>query len=150
MQQSNALRRLEEILAEAVTSGGRKQASGPILLKAMKLSEQPQNIVDFYELLGKAEEEARSIRNKPNINRYLQTIEELHQVFVLNHVWGIEWNTFAAYIEGKGVLNTLDALAEFFDSQNPAIFLEQDFLEKLNGEFGDLLNGILNLIYLKS
>lgn len=62
MQQSNALRRLEEMLAEAVTSGDRNQPSGPILLKAMKLSAQPQNIVDFYELLNKAEEEARSIR----------------------------------------------------------------------------------------
>ncbi|MHC5746610.1 MAG: hypothetical protein ACYTXT_32910 [Nostoc sp.] len=143
MLQSNTLRRLEEMLAEAVISGDRNKPSGPILLKAMKLSEQPQNIVDFYELLNKAEEEARSIRNKPNINRYLQTIEELHKVFVLNHVWNTKWEIFAAHIEGKGILNTLDALAEFFNSQNPAMFLDQDFLEKLNGEFVDLLDRII-------
>lgn len=142
MQQSNALRRLEEILTEAVTNGDINLPSGPILLKAMKLSDQPQNIVDFYELLNKAEE-ARSIRNKISINRYLQAIEELHQVFVINHVWGTAWSTYSSYINGKGVLNTLDALAEFFNSQNPAIFLEQDFLEKLNGEFGALSDEIL-------
>lgn len=42
------------------------------------------------------------------------------------------------------VLNTLDALANYFHSQNPAILLEQDFLQKLNGEFESLLDGILN------
>lgn len=67
----------------------------------------------------------------------------MHQVFVLNHVWDVTWNTFAAPIEGKNVLNTLDALADFFSSQNPAIFLEQDFLERLNDEFGNLLGRII-------
>lgn len=145
MRQSNALRRLEEILAEAVSSGERNQASGYVLLTAMNLSHQPQNIVDFYEVLNKAEEEARSIRNKPKLklDRYLQTIEGLHQVFVLNLLWSEKWNTFASYIEDRCVLNTLDALADFFDSQNPRIFLEQDFLEKLNKEFGSLLNEVL-------
>ncbi|BAY24453.1 hypothetical protein NIES2100_42480 [Calothrix sp. NIES-2100] len=142
MQQSNALRRLEEMLTEAVSNGDRNQASGPILLKVMKLSNQPQNIVDFYELLNKAEEEARTIRNKANINRYLQTIEELHHVFIVNHVWNTKWETFATYIKDKGVLNTLDALAYFFNDQNPAIFLEQDFLDKLKSEFSSLLERI--------
>jgi len=66
---SNALRRLEELLTEAVTNGDGNELSGLILLRAMKLSEQPQNIVDFYELLSKAEEEAKSIRNKTKIDR---------------------------------------------------------------------------------
>lgn len=95
MQQSNALRRLEKILTEVVASGATQHASGPILLKAMKLSEHPQNIIDFYELLSKAKEEAKSTKNKPNINRYIQSIEELYRVFVVNHVW----STFAAHIE---------------------------------------------------
>ncbi|MHC5771993.1 MAG: hypothetical protein ACYTXI_42060, partial [Nostoc sp.] len=102
--QSNALRKLEETLTEAVTSGDRNQASGPILLNVMKLDKQPQNIMDFFELLNKAEEEARSIRNKPNINRYINTIEELHKVFVLNHTWETKWNVFASHIETNGVL----------------------------------------------
>ncbi|MBD2354883.1 hypothetical protein H6G41_09650 [Tolypothrix sp. FACHB-123] len=130
------------MLTEAVSNGDRNQPSGPILLKVMKLSNQPQNIVDFYELLNKAEEEARSIRNNANINRYLQTIEELHHCFVVHHLWNTKWDTFATYIEGKGVLNTLDALAYFFNFQNPAIFLEQDFLDKLKSEFSSLLERI--------
>jgi hypothetical protein len=143
MQQSSALRRLEEILTEAIDTGDRNQHSGPILLKALKLGEQPQNIVDFYELLNKAEEEAKSIRNKPKIDRYISTIQRLHEVFVVNHTWLTPWDTFATYIEGKGVLNTLDSLADFFYSQNPAILLEKDFLEKLNSEFSSILEEIL-------
>jgi hypothetical protein len=143
MCQSSALRRLEETLTNAIKNGDIKQASGLILLEAMHLEPQPHNIVDFYELLNKAEEEARCIRTKQNINRYLQTIEKLHEHFVIHHIWGIKWDVFATYIEAKDVLNTLDSLAEFFYSENPAIFLEKEFLEKLNDEFSNLLEGIL-------
>ncbi|NJL23120.1 MAG: hypothetical protein HC895_23520 [Leptolyngbyaceae cyanobacterium SM1_3_5] len=108
----------------------------------MKLDDIPENIVDFYELLNKAEEEARSIRNKPNLNRYLRTIKELKQIFVLSPVWSAKWNTFAVHIESKDVLNTLDSLADFYYMQNPTVFLEKDFLEELNGEFESLRDEI--------
>jgi hypothetical protein len=143
MQQSSALRRLEETLTKAITNGDIKQAAGPILLEAMHLEPQPHNIVDFYELLNKAEEEARCIQTKPRIDRYLQTIEKLHEHFVVQHIWGIQWYIFATYIEDKGVLNTLDSLAEFFHSENPAILLEKEFLEKLNDEFSGLQEKII-------
>lgn len=74
----------------------------------MKLSEQPHNMVDFYELLNKAEEEARKLKNISRITRYLQTVEELHQVFVVNHVWVTQWSTFASHIQNRGVLNLVD------------------------------------------
>lgn len=144
MQQCNALRRLEVMLDEAVTKGDRTQGAGSVLLEAMKLSKQPKNIVNFYELLNIAEEEAKKLKNIPRIERYLQTLEELYQVFVVNHVWVTPWSTFATHIESKGVLIALDALANYFYDQNPAVFLEQDFLEKLNGEFELLLNKILD------
>ena len=143
MQQSSALRRLEEILTNAVSSGDTNQASGPILLKAMDLEPQPHNIVDFYELLNKAEEEARRVRSRPKIDRYLQTIEKLHEHFIVHHTWSVQWVIFSAYIEDKNILNTLDSLAEFFYSENPVIFLKEDFLEKLNSEFTVLLEKIL-------
>lgn len=144
MQQSNALRRLEIILTEAVANGDKNQVSGPILLKAMKLSEQSQNIFDFYDLLNKAKEEARKLKNRPNIDSYLHTLEELQQVFVVNHLWSTTWNTFASHIEGRNVHIVLDALANYFHYENPTVFLEQDFLDKLKGEFESLLGKILD------
>ncbi|OWY65924.1 hypothetical protein B7486_39215 [cyanobacterium TDX16] len=133
---------MEEILTYAITNGEPRQASGLIFLEAMGLEPQPHNIVDFYELLNKAEEEAKSIRTKLKINRYLQTIEKLHEYFITHHLWGVHWNTFAAYINEKDILNTLDSLAEFFHSENPMIFLEKDFLEKLDSEFNFLLEQV--------
>lgn len=144
MHQSNALRRLEVVLAEAVANGDKNQSSGLILLKAMKLGDQSQNLIDFYELLSKAEEEARRIKNQPNITRYLQVLEELNQVFIFNHVWGAPWKTFTSHIESRNVLLALDALANYLNLQNRALFLEQDFLEKLNSEFNSLLDEVLN------
>ncbi len=144
MKQSNALRTLEIILDEAVTKGEPSQSAGSILLKAMKLDAQPQSLVDFYELLNKAEEEARKLNNIPKINRYIQVIEELHKVFIVNHIWSSPWQTFANHIQTRGVLNTLDALANYLHSQNPEIFLEQDFLKDLNVEFEFLLNKVFD------
>lgn len=140
-KQSNAIRRLEEILTDAVDSGNRDQLAGTILLGAMKLEGKPDNLVDFYELLNKAEEEAKSIR-RAKIDRFLQTIQELQQVFIVNSIWSEKWHTFANHIENRGVLNTLDALADFFDDQNPSILLESDFLDQLSDKFEELLNEI--------
>ena len=101
----------------------------PILLKAMNLSDRPYDMVGFFGLLDKAKEEARSIRTKPNIDRYIQSIEKLHEYFIVQNAWNVQWNTLATYILDKNVLNTLDSLADFFHSENPEIFLENDFLE---------------------
>ena len=142
IQQSNALRRLEEILTRAVDSGKTTQLAGLILAEAMDVEPNPHNIVGFYGLLSKAEEEAKCI-TKPKIDRYLRTIKDLHNHFIVQHIWGMEWGSFSRYIEDKGVLNTLDSLADFFCSEHPVVFLEKDFLENLNSEFSGLLDEIL-------
>ncbi|MBD1927347.1 hypothetical protein H6F74_14005 [Trichocoleus sp. FACHB-90] len=143
MEQSNALRRLEIILDEAVTNGNGEQSSAAILLEAMTLAVQHRNIVDFYELLNKAEEEARKLNKFPKIDRYIKVIEELQDVFIANHIWSSKWSIFADYIDNKGVLNTLDALANYLHSQNPKIFIEQDFLNDLNTTFSSLVEKVM-------
>jgi hypothetical protein len=143
MNQSNTLRTLEQILAEAVKNGDRNQIGISILLQTMKLESDPKNIMNFYGMLSKAKEEARSIRNKPNLDRYINTVDELHSIFAVNHLATVKWITFANQIETKNILNTLDALADFVHSQNPKIILEEDFLEKLNNEFTSLCAQVL-------
>jgi hypothetical protein len=49
---------------------------------------------------------------------------------------------FAGYINSKSVLNTLDALAEYFHSQNREVLIEEDFLKDLTDTFVNLLNEI--------
>lgn len=143
MQQSNTLRRLENILHEAIANGKSNQNSATVLLAAMNLESEHRNIVYFYELLSKAKEDAKSLRDVQKLNRYIKVIEELHTVFINNHILGSTWNTFADYIESRHVLNTLDALANYLHSQEPKIVLEQDFLTSLSSNLEELLNKII-------
>lgn len=142
MQQSNALRRLEEILTEAIETGDGNQPCGLILLKVMQLGNQVEDLVDFYELLNKAEAEARSVRNKPRLNRYLETIKQLRRLFITKSIWSENWSAFVTDINNN-VLNTLDSLANDFGSQKPTIFLEQEFLKNLKDEFESLLDEVI-------
>ncbi len=143
MTQSSALRKLEELLTEAVETGDTKQFARTILLEAMTKKGSPADFIDFYALLDKAKEEAKSIKNKPRLDRYLKTLNELCQLFVTEHIWNAGWLTFANYIENKDVLNTLDSLADFFYFQNPRLLLEEDFLKQLTDEFTSLLDEVL-------
>lgn len=140
--QVNALRKLDNILSEAINSGNKEQASGPILLKAMNLEEKPHNLTNFYDVLTRARNEAQSIRNKPNLDRYLKIIEELHGLFIVHHLWNTQWNTFSMHIESANILTALDALADNFDRQNPSVDLGRDSIEKIAHDFTDLLREV--------
>ena len=142
MQQSNALRRLEIVLDEAITNGDRNAASGPILLKQMGLEARPKNLVDFYVLLNKADEEVKKLTHLPKIAQYTQVVEELNDLFSTTSLWGTAWSTFAEHIDNKNVLLILDSLASARFARNPLAVLEQDSLEKINSEFESLLSEI--------
>ena len=143
MNQSSALRKLEIILDEAVNNGKAEEVSGVILLQAMKLPKQPENIIDFYELLKRAEREGTKINNVSRIDRYIKVLKELHSFCVTNHLWNTKWSHFVSYIRSRNILNSIDALANYFSSQNPQVFLEEDFINNLYSEFDSLLNQVI-------
>jgi hypothetical protein len=144
MNQASALRRLEEILDEAVSKKSGNDLAGGALLDVMKLKREPRNIVDVYELFNRAEEEARKIKNIPKIYRQIKTFEELYEYFLTNHLWSGAWANFAAHIQNLKALDAIDTLAHHYQNQNPSIDLEKDCLDKLNDEFRELLNDVTN------
>jgi len=97
MDQSNTLRRLENVLGAATENGDTEQKCAIVLFQAMQVDYQPQNIMDFYEMLNKAEEEALTLKSIPRIDRYIQAVEELHTLFSVNHAWGQKWEVFATF-----------------------------------------------------
>src|SRR6476661_6733773 len=113
MNQSSILRRLETILDYAVDKGEPNKKASLVLSEAMGLDSSPGSILDFCEILNKAEEEARNLRDVPKIHRYFQAIDDLHQLFVFNHIWNTDWHIFANHIRSKGILIALDALANY-------------------------------------
>jgi len=78
------LRRLENSRWRLITNEGKK-CHGLVLLEAMKLTTEPQNIVDFYELLNKAEEN-KEVKNI-TIDRYIKWFGNF-TVLLPNHIWG--------------------------------------------------------------
>jgi hypothetical protein len=137
------LRALEQILAKTIEIGDKNKMGAVVILETMMLENKHRNIIKFYEILNKAKDEARSIRNKPNLDRYIKTVDDLQDLFTANHLWTAKWTVFASHIEAKNILNTLDALADFMHSQNPKIIIEEEFLKDLSNEFTSLYNQIL-------
>jgi hypothetical protein len=143
MQQSSALRRLVTILVEAINSGNPEESAGHAILNAMSLEARPKNIMAFFELLKRAEDEAGSIRNNPMLNMYLQRLGELYERFTANHIWGSKWAVFSSYIESTSILLALDGLTNYFHQEHPSIFLEEVFLERLTEKLNELHKEIL-------
>lgn len=142
MEGSSALRRLDSILVSAREHGNPTSPAGLSLLQAMDVPPQPQNISDFYELMNQAEEEGRSIISRPNLNRYLQTLQGLKQFAGAQHLWGIQLKVLSDFVEDKSILLALDALAEFFDTENPSITLDLAFLNDLESDLAGLAETI--------
>ncbi len=142
MKQSNTLRRLYTLLKEAVTNGGMQENSGNVLLKAMKVDDQPHKLVDFYELLNKAGEDARKLKNIEDIDSYILVIEELQNLFITTPIWGSQWSTFANHIKNRNILIALSAIANYLHSQNPEKLLELDFLQELSAKFEFFLDEV--------
>jgi|SRR6476469_4255561 len=143
MQESSALRKLENILDQAIKDGKRERSAGVVLLEAMKLPSEPKNLVDFYEILNKAEEEVKALRNRPKIDRYIQSMDLFHNTFITYHIWEVKWSTLASFIESRDLLNTLDSLAYFVHLDNPRVLLEEQFLTDLNNKLKSILDEII-------
>jgi hypothetical protein len=143
MNQSSALRQLETILDEAIENGDKNNPSGIALMQAMRLEPKPQNFVNFFALLYKAEEETRKFGDSLQNARSILAINKFQEQFILENSWGKKWEHFSNYIEDKNILSILDNLANIYHSKNPKPFLEEEFLVGLDKEFSSLLSEIV-------
>jgi hypothetical protein len=142
MNQSSALRQLEIILEEAMTSAQDKQ-TGLILMQAMQLQEKPCNLVSFFTLLHKAKEEAKRLKY-PKVDRDIAALENLQEIFSEKHAWGHPWQVFSGHIKVSNILSILNNLANSYHNQTKNLFLEKEFLKDLDNDFSSLLQEILD------
>lgn len=143
MQQSNAIRRLWEVLNRAVSQGKSNSPGGHVLLTAMQLEIQPKNFVDFYSLMEKAEEAIRTLED-PDINERIEMIEKLENYFITENVWASAWSSFADYVRQGNILLVLSSLAKELHNQHPMFLLERNYLEELTIEFELLLKDVIS------
>jgi hypothetical protein len=143
-RQSSELRRLEKVLLAASEREDEKTQSGRILLESMKLEVFPENLNQFNGLFYKATLEAESLQGNSEVNEDIKVIYGLNRFFAMHNVWTEPWITFKNEIERKNIRSVIRSLAKDFNTENPTIFSEQDFLEELKITFSILLGEIIN------
>jgi hypothetical protein len=144
MNQSNALSRLKTILDKAVECEDPSKFSGSVLLQAMNLPPTPQNIVEFYELLGKAYEETKSLKDISGFSDSLVSgsLEILQQLVIKYNLWETRWSAFHSHLTTTNSQLILGLLANEVSRVNPKVILEKVFLQQLHDEFSSLLEQI--------
>jgi hypothetical protein len=139
---SNALQRLDVLLYNTVGQTPDENAQ-IVLLKGMGLLNISRNLGNFYELLNKASYEAEMLRDQHRMDDYIQAIEQLHHLFIANHISSNYWRVFSDFIKDKNLLLPLNTLAKAFYERHPAIELEKDFISDLSAKFEDYQKEII-------
>ena len=88
-----------------------EELAGSFLMKAMGYSDSPEKFIHFYELLSKAEEEARSIKGNSYLNDDLQVLSEFHVYVVVTNIWNEKWRSFTHFVRSNRILNILNSLS---------------------------------------
>lgn len=139
MKQDNALRRVEVALEQAVNYDEHDVSARSVISSVMGLDDSSLSLVSFFGLLDKAREEAQSLKNFERKARYIRRLNNLYGLLLKYDLDEVMWGTVAAEVDGTGILDSLDSLANYFHRQNPAVFLESDFLETLSDEIRSVL-----------
>ena len=141
-KQTSALQKLADLFEKASNKGEKSEPSLTVLLEIMKSSYCTDDPVEFFGLLYKAKEEVDKINKlRPEVSRH--PIKKLHDFIVENNIYKMQWTQLKSYIEDKGIVDLLISLAENYETRNPTIFLESEFLDGLKDEFNSLLDEIL-------
>jgi hypothetical protein len=142
--QHNNLRALYVILNNAVKEGKPEENAGYVLLDTMKLERKYHNFIFFYELFGRAKDDAVSLITikdgiyEEEYNEQINAINDLQDFFISNNPFSQNWATFLGEIKRGRYLAILSPLARDYHERNPKVFLDQDFLNKLSANFTDL------------
>jgi hypothetical protein len=142
--QANTLRRLSTILKEAIKNGNKGENIGTVLLKAMDLERRAGNLVEFFEILNKAEYDAKRIKRIEDIDIYIKALEDLKDLFITTPIWSLNWGEMASKINNANLIIPVISLASYFDIENPTKILDEDFLKELNNKFQSFINEVDN------
>jgi hypothetical protein len=139
---TSALQRLTKILRDAIEDSESYSINAlaiPMLLQCIDVPDSLSHFIDFFSILSTAREEIRKMKGRESSCR---VIEKLNDYFI-NKI-DVTWEDFAKFIEDGNIIDLLHSLADHYHTQNPAIFLESDFLDGLKDQFNFLLDEIVD------
>lgn len=137
MEELNPVRRLHNILKEAVEKGDPSASAGDVLKKHIKVnntSEKTQLLTEFLELLGNVGRTIKQLKRVGNLDYYVKPIQSLQMLFIdlsMNNTW----ENFRSPIISQNLLYCLGAFADTVEREASQEFYIrgyelQDFLEK--------------------
>ena len=131
MRQVNSIRTLEEILRRAVNEGKLTQAVGAVIMGAMRLDNEPANMMRFFEIVSRAEKDVRNLEDVDHLEEDIQAMVELQAHLISNFQWGKRWEPFQNYIQQRGIVRSPKSWAKDYAAQTFEAYIEDQFLDEL-------------------
>jgi hypothetical protein len=137
--QDSALRRLHDLLTQAIDSGALASPVSDVLRSVNILNGESMGIIDFFYILRQASVEARKITKPASVNAYIPELDRLQEFVLENDVYKTAWSDFINRINTRNTMPIIDALANYYSSEHPSMSLKEDFLKSLLDELNIIL-----------
>lgn len=131
MRQVSSIRTLEEVLRKAVKEGSPTHPVGKVITEAMGLTNEPQNMMLFFEIVSRAEQDVRKLQDIDHLEEDIQAIVELQSYLITHFQWGKKWETFESHIQPSGIIRSLKSWAKDYAAQVSEAYIENEFLDEL-------------------
>lgn len=141
MKQVNSIRTLEQLLRKA-TGQPDNITGGAAITAAMASEAKGHKIIYFFNLLHRASEDIKKLKEIEDIEDYIDVIIDLQDYFIIHNIWGSSWKVFKKKINDENILLVLKSLAQDFSDTYPEVSLDDNDLQSIQSEFIELLNKV--------
>jgi hypothetical protein len=145
MGQTNAARRLHDILEEALRIGNREQLIYQVLAVPLSISAPDENqyrFLDFFYLMSEVERLINQLKKVSNLEKYVKIVNNLQSLFFTYGIFQGKWGSIEGAIQSNNTLLILNSCADFIAREKLEISLEQERLQEFLQQCEDLLTEI--------
>lgn len=147
MNQSNAARRLCNILEQAINTENPDQPIYQTLAEVIGIeepNEERSEFIEFFVLIAEVERAVRQLKNVQNLRRYTNAIEEIHSVFLSNGFYTEKWIAISTILKHRNLISILESCADLIAQQQPDPSLSEEQLQEYLQQCEDLLHEMAN------
>lgn len=146
MEQSNAARRLHDILKHAIATGENDKKIYQVIAEVLNI-ENPSGekylFTDFFVLLAEVERIVRQLKRVGNLDEYIDAIREIQSAFFTCGVFQGKWEQLSSTIQSRNLILVLDSCANFIALEQIDPLLSEEQLQKYLQECEDLLQEVM-------
>ncbi|MGM3304798.1 hypothetical protein ACSQ6I_02250 [Anabaena sp. WFMT] len=144
MEELNPVRRLHDILKDAVENGENEFSTGDVLqkyIKANNLSSRSQLLIEFMVILREAEQVVENLKTGKNIHSYLKPIQSLQNIF-FDLGFNLTWPQVRERIVTQNLVYLLDICADSITIEANKSYISESELQEFLEKFQSLLQEV--------